>query len=163
MRRPPLLLAGTLLFLTPALASVPPTPLQAQQDREGQALLAWDARSPIVTRGDVLHRVESLTEPGVFLDIPIEELRLVNPYARQTALGVRIGALARIYGKQRPANRQFWRNSRVACAAYVSYVLRKAGWRHGSPSATALYGLTRKYGGRLFGTNISTRHVRFYP
>ncbi len=58
MRRPFLLLAGTLLFLTPALAKVPPPPLQAQLERQGQEQLDWDARSPLVTQGGVLH-VES--------------------------------------------------------------------------------------------------------
>lgn len=170
MRRSLLLPLACALLLTPSVAAPPPPPpplkvnpkINQAAERLGQQSLAIDARRQIVTEGSILH-VESLTEPGIYLDIPIEALRLINPYARQTALGVRIGSFARIYGKQRPSNRQFYHNSRIACAAYVSYVLRKAGWKHGSNGATALYGLTRKYGGRLVGTNISTRHVRFYP
>ncbi len=160
MNRLPLL-ACLVLLLTPSFAA-PKALSEAQLDKEGQAQLSWDERSPIITQGTIL-RVESLTDPGVYLDIPLSELRLVHPYARQSALGVRIGALARVYGRQRPANRRFWRNGRIACAAFVSYVLKKAGWRHGSPSVRALYGQTRRYGGRVVAVRVSTRHTAWFP
>ena len=148
-------------IFSPPVPVLPITaPVLVPETLAGIQQIQTDEQAPIIRQGERLH-IESLTEPGVYMDVPLEALRLVHPYARQSLFGMLVGQLARKYGKQQPSNRMFYRHPRIACAAYVTYVLRKAGWKHGSNGATALYGLTRKYGGRLVGTSISTKYVKY--
>ena len=103
-----------------------------------------------------------LDDPRQTLEVPVAALRLVQPMAKQTKVGVCCGKTARRVGAGRPRNRLFYRNPRIACAAYTAYILRHCGRPGGSFSASAQYAQLRKRGAKLVATKMSTRYTPYF-
>ena len=96
------------------------------------------------------------------LIVPVTELRLVNPKAKQSKLGARVGVVARRVAARMPSNRKFLpRSPRVACAAFVSYVIKTAGGKPISYAVNTAYPQLRKRGGKIVASRVSTRYVAY--
>ncbi len=108
-----------------------------------------------VTLQHLLHQWPDITAP-------VGALRLVNPRAPQTNFGRRVGAIALKLGIQGIRNGRFYRRPRIACAAFVSYVLRKAGRPGYSFAVNTLYAQVRRKHGILVASRVSTRYTPFY-
>ncbi len=93
---------------------------------------------------------------------PVEALRLVNPNARQTNRGRLVGAIALKLGIQGIPNRRYYSHPRIACAAFVSYVMRKAGSPGYPFGVNAFYARIRNRGGVLVAARVSTRYTPYY-
>lgn len=97
------------------------------------------------------------------IEVLVEALRLVNPNAKQTNRGRLVGAIALRLGIQGMPNRRFYYRPRIACAAFVSYVMKRAGERRGfSFAVNTFYPQIRKRGGVLVASRVSTRYAPFY-
>lgn len=96
------------------------------------------------------------------LIVEVKELRLVNTKRRQSNYGRRIAAIALKLGIQGIPNRRYFSHPRIACAAFVSYVMVKAGGRRFSYAVNTLYPQVRKRGGTLIATRVSTRYTPYY-
>jgi hypothetical protein len=118
--------------------------------------------APIVTSIDGKDTI-TLRLPRKEVTIPIRELKLVAPKALQTKLGVCAGKHAVIQGNARTRNRAFYRNPRIACAAFTAYCARKCGRPGLSFGAHAQYSQLRRRGGRLVASKASTRYAPWYP
>jgi hypothetical protein len=101
--------------------------------------------------------------PGKTLEVPVEELKLVAPRARQTKIGVCAGNRAARQGALRTRNRIFLRQWRVACAAFTGFCCRPCGRPGLSYVAHTQYNQLRKRGARLVASRVSTRYAPFYP
>lgn len=118
------------------------------------------ARAQAALAGQVTVLWESLLGDGSRQEIPVAALRILNAQAKTSARGRCCGAWALTVGRQRPRNRNYYRNPRIACAAYTSAILRHCGRPGASFSATAQYGQLRRWGGVLVSSRASTRYVR---
>lgn len=96
------------------------------------------------------------------VEAPVEALKLVHPNAKQTNLGRRVGAIALKLGIQGIPNRRYFSHPRIACAAFVSYVMKKAGRSGGSPAVNTLYAQVRRRHGVLVASRVSTRYTPYY-
>lgn len=118
-------------------------------------LTTLDGRETI-TLSHLLHQWPDIT-------VPVVELRLVNPGARQTNRGRLVGAIALRLGIQGIPNRRYYYKPRIACAAFVSYVMRRAGDRRPySYAVNTFYPQIRRRGGVLVAARVSTRYTPYY-
>lgn len=100
---------------------------------------------------------------GQEMTVPVSELRLVSPNAKQTAIGVCAGKRAARQGNLRTRNRVFLRTWRVACAAFTGFCVRPCGRPGLSFVAHTQYQQLLKRGGKLVASKASTRYAPFYP
>jgi hypothetical protein len=108
-------------------------------------------------------RLQNLVYPWLRSWVPVKALGLVNPRAKVTPRGLLAGAIALKAGRRGFRNSKFLRHApRVACAAFVSWVLRQVGIRRLSNSASALYSLLRKQRGRLVASQVSTHYAPLF-
>lgn len=108
--------------------------------------------------GKTTIRLKRLDDPTQTLEAPVEALKLVDIFSRQTKLGICTGKTALRIGKTRPRNRRYYFNARIACAAYTAAILRHCGRPGGSFSASAQYAQLRRRGAKVVSTKMSTRY-----
>lgn len=101
-------------------------------------------------------------DPSKTLEVPVEALRLVAPNAKRTHVGLCAGNKAATIGARGTRNRAFYRNPRVACAAFTAFCFRHCGRRGLSFSASQQYAQVRKRGGRLVASRVSTRYAPYF-
>lgn len=115
--------------------------------------------------GQTQIRLESLLYPGIYVEAPVAALGLVAPKAPQTNFGRRVAVIALRAGVQGLPNRRFYRRPRIACAAFVSWVLKKAGRSGYSLAVNPMYAQVRRRHGVLVAARVSTRYtpyLRYY-
>lgn len=134
-----------------------------------------EAREPahdeyLILDGEEILLLRHLLYPQQALEAPVRELKLVQPYARQTILGVRVGNTAYQTARRVPRNSLFYRNPRVACAAFVSAMFKRHGVRGYSFAVNTFYTQVRakknrsgRGGGRLVASRVSTRYTPYFP
>jgi hypothetical protein len=106
--------------------------------------------------------LQHLIDPSQTMEVPVVLLRLVSPYAKQSKLGAKVGVTACATAKRNVSNRLFYRNPRIACAAFTSAMFRKHGVRGLSFAVNTQYPQLRKRGGKLVAVYTSTRYVGFF-
>lgn len=123
-----------------------------------------EPEAPVLTTftGKNRVRLAHLWESGREIEVPVVWLRLVNPSTLQSAWGSCVGRTAKRVGRKQPRNRLFYRNPRIACAAYTAYIHRQCKHPGFSYSATAQYGQLRKRGWRLVASRVSTRYAPYF-
>lgn len=129
------------------------------------AILRLWKGSETVTLRDLLEQTPQAFREGEVphppITVPVEALRLVNPKARQTILGVRVGNTAYKTALGKPRNSKYYRpNPRVACAAFVSAMFKANGVRGLSFAVNTLYPQLRKRGGKVVVSRMPTRYSR---
>ncbi len=97
------------------------------------------------------------------IEVPVTALKLVAARAVQTKVGKCAGSKAYQIGQRGTRNRAFYRNPRVACAAFTAFCFRHCGRRGLSFSATQQYAQVRRRGGKLVAARVSTRYAPYYP
>lgn len=112
--------------------------------------------------GETRLLLESINNPLHYLDAPVTAMRLVNPKAPQTNLGRKMAAIALREGVQGLPNGRFYSHPRIACASFVSSVMRRAGRSGGSAAVNTLYAQVRKRHSVLVATRVSTRYTPYY-
>lgn len=135
--------------------SIPGYPVGEFTEPPTQILTTLDGQE-MVTLQHLLHEWPDLI-------VPVTELRLVNPTAKQSRLGARVGVVARRVAARMPSNRRFLPSApRVACAAFTSYILKQAGGKPHSYAVNTAYPQLRKRGGKIIASRVSTRYVAYY-
>lgn len=139
---------------TPTSMTVPGYPVGEFREAPQRILTTVSGQESVL-----LYRLD---DPTHTLTAPIVALKLVSPAARQTQLGRCAGPTALKVGRGRPRNRQFYRNPRIACAAYTAFILRRCGRPGGSFSASTQYAQLRRRGATIVATKMSTRYGPYF-
>jgi hypothetical protein len=135
--------------------TVPGYPVGEFFEPPQQILRTWQGKTTM--------RLKSLVpgRPDIFA--PVEALRLVNPRARHSRLGTRVGLTARRVASSMPRNSRFLPSApRVACAAFTSYILVKSGGKRHSYAVNVAYPQLRRRGGKIVASRVSTRYAPYY-
>ncbi len=161
MRRPSLLLVVTLLSLCPAVAKQSPPPLKITGYQAGEF---QEPPKSILQQinGKETIRLKSLLYPGKSIEVPVRELKLVAPKAKQTNFGRLVGAIALKDGIRGLPNKRYFSHPRIACAAFVSSVFRRAGRPGYSFAVNTFYAQERKHHGVLIASRVSTKYAPWY-
>ena len=124
-----------------------------------------EPRTRIYTRLDGQEQVllEHFFVPGKALEVPVKELRLVNPRAKQSKRGTCAGVFARNVARRMPRNSRFLpRAPRIACSAFTSYILKSCGLKGMSYAVNGQYAQLRRRGAKIVASRMSTRYTPYF-
>lgn len=167
-----LALAEVFLFLSPVAGRLSPARdgiLETEEDRSisvpgfpvGKFAEGPQRILTLIDGQDTL-LLTRLDDPSITLEVPVAALRLVAPNAKRTGTGLCAGNKAYSIGLKGTRNRAFYKNPRVACAAFTAFCYRHCGRAGLSFSASQQYAQVRKRGGRLVASRVSTRYAPYF-